>query len=342
MTNRKIVMALLGAAALAGLYLLLRRVRFDWGIFWQQLRLISWIHILAGVALIWATYWLRALRWAEFCRPTKAVRARDLVGPQFVGFTAVALFGRLADLVRPYLLARRTGLPVSSQVAVYTVERMFDLGAAAIVFSGALALSPATLEHRDRFVRVGVGSLAATLILAAFAIAVRLKGDAVAVWIGGRLKRVSPGLAGGVVDKILGFRDGLRAVSTLREFAIALALSLAMWGMIGSAYQQTALAFVHTPELAGLSFSRTMLLMAVSLGGSLVQLPVVGWFTQIAAMAAAMHAFYGAPIEAATACAAMMLLVMTLSIVPPGLVFARIEGVSLKHVADESGAPVAT
>ncbi len=80
-----------------------------------------------------------------------------LVGPQFIGFTAVAMFGRLADLVRPYLVARRTGLPVSSQVAVYTIERMFDLGAAAVVFSCALALSPANLPHRDRFVRVGVG-----------------------------------------------------------------------------------------------------------------------------------------------------------------------------------------
>ena len=75
-------------------------------------------------------------------------------------------------------------------------------------------------------------------------------------------------------------------------------LSLAMWGMIGVAYVQTAHAFVHTPELAELTFSRTMLLMAASIGGSLVQLPIIGWFTQIAVTAAAMHAFYGAPIEA--------------------------------------------
>ncbi len=92
-----------------------------------------------------------------------------------------------------------------------------------------------------------------------------------------------------------------------------------------------------TPELAALNFSRTMLLMAVSMGGSLLQLPVLGWFTQIAVTATAMHGFYGAPIEAATACGAMLLIVTTLSIVPPGLVFARIEGVSLRRVSGESG-----
>ena len=62
-------------------------------------------------------------------------------------------------------------------------------------------------------------------------------------------------------------------------------LSLAMWGMIGGAYLQTAHAFVDTPELAGLTFSRTMLLMAASIGGSLLQLPIIGWFTQIAVTA---------------------------------------------------------
>jgi len=336
--KRNSVLGLLGVAALVTVGLLFRRVRFDWGMFWQQLRHVSWSHIAAALGLIWATYWLRALRWAEFCRASKRLRTRDLVGPQFVGFSAVALFGRLADLVRPYLLARRTGLTVSSQIAVYTVERMFDLGAAAVVFSSALALSPANLEHRDRFVRVGVGSLLATLLIAVFAVAMRMKGDAIAAWMGGRLERFSPKLASGVVEKIQGFREGLRAVSSLREFAVAMAISLAMWGMIGAAYLQTTHAFITTPELAGLSFSRTMLLMAVSLGGSLVQLPVLGWFTQIAVMATAMHQFYGAPFEAATACAGMIVIVMTLSIVPPGLVFARVEGVSLRGLAGESGA----
>ena len=337
MKGRRGAVWVLGGPALLAVVILFRRVRFDWATFWQQLRYVSWIHVAAGMALIYVTYWLRAMRWAEFCRASKRVRAWDLLGPQFVGFTAVALFGRLADLVRPYVVARRTGLTVSSQVAVYTVERMFDLGAAAVVFSSALAFSPAGLEHRDRYVRVGVGSLLATLVIAICAAVARMRGDRMAVWIGERLQGVSAKLAASIEEKILGFREGLRAVSTTRQFGVALGLSLTMWGMIGLAYVETVHTFAQTPELARLNFSRTMLLMAVSMGGSLVQLPVLGWFTQIAATAAAMHGFYGAPIEAATACGAMLLLVLTLSIVPTGLLFARVEGLSLKRVADESG-----
>ncbi len=297
---------------------------------------MAWVHIAVGVALIYVTYWLRAWRWAELCRPQKRLRPAEVLGPQFVGFTAVALFGRLADLARPYLLARRTQLSVASQIAVYTVERIFDLGAAALVFSSALAVTPAGLPHRDRFVRVGVGSLGATLLLAGFAIAIRLRGEHVARFAGGLLARVSPRFAAEAEEKILGFRSGLQAISTVREFLLAAGLSLAMWAMIGGTYWQTTHAFVLTPELAHVSFSRAMLLMAASLGGSLLQLPGLGWFTQIAATAAAMRAFYGAPLEAATACGAMLLVVTSLSIVPVGLLFARLEGVSLREATATS------
>jgi hypothetical protein len=79
-----------------------------------------------------------------------------------------------------------------------------------------------------------------------------------------------------------------------------------------------------------------MLLMAASIGGSLLQLPIVGWFTQIAVTAAAMHTFYGAPIEAATACGALLLVVTFLCIIPAGLIFAQVEQVSLSRIAAES------
>ena len=134
-------------ALVAVVYVFRDKVQFDWAMFWQQLRHASPVaYWLCGIALIYGTYWLRAVRWSVFVSPTKKVAAMSLLGSQFIGFTAVALFGRLADLTRPYLVARRIGLPLSSQVAVYTIERMFDLGAAALIFSscaGVYAEGPA-------------------------------------------------------------------------------------------------------------------------------------------------------------------------------------------------------
>jgi glycosyltransferase 2 family protein len=314
------------------------RVHFDWAMFWQQLRHVSAIHIWAGIVLIYATYWLRSVRWAVFLSPTKKVPAHHLLGSQFIGFTAVALFGRLADLTRPYLVSRRVALPLSSQVAVYTIERMFDLGAAAVIFSSALAFTPKNLPHHEVFVRAGLLSLALTAVIAIFAVTVRVAGAVVAGFARATLGRLSKPVGESIAAKILGFRDGLNALSSMRDFGIAALLSLAMWGMIGMAYVQTAHAFVQTPELAGLTFSRTMLLMAASIGGSVLQPPIIGWFTQIAVTATAMHAFYGAPIESATACGAVLLVVTSLCIIPAGLVYSRIEHVNLRKVAGESEA----
>ncbi len=339
MSKRSGVLWAVGVVALVAVVFLFRdKVHFDWAMFWQQLRFVSVGHIAAGIVLIYVTYWLRAVRWAVFLSPTKKVSAASLLGSQFIGFTAVALFGRLADLTRPYLVARRVGLPLSSQVAVYTIERMFDLGAAAVIFSTALAFTPKGLPHHEVFVRAGEVSIALTLAIAFFAATVRMAGGAVAGFARHTVGLLSKSAGESIATKIVGFRDGLNTLSSARDFGVVTLLSLAMWGMIGSAYLQTAHAFVQTPELAGVTFSRAMLLMAASIGGSLLQLPIIGWFTQIAITATAMHTFYGAPIEAATACGAILLVVTFLCIIPTGLIYARVEHVSLKKVASESEA----
>jgi glycosyltransferase 2 family protein len=343
MMKRNGVLWLVAVLALAGLVFLFRnKIHFDWAMFWQQLRYVSVGHILAAIALIYATYWIRAVRWAVFLSPTKKVSATSLLGSQFIGFTAVALFGRLADLTRPYLVARRVNLSLSSQIAVYTIERMFDLGAAAVIFSSALAFTPKNLPHHEVFVRAGLLSMGATLAIAVFAGVVRMAGGAVAAFARRTVGMLSKSTGESIATKIVGFRDGLNALSSVRDFAVVVLLSLAMWGIIGYAYLQTAQAFVNTPELSGLTFSRTMLLMAASIGGSLLQLPIIGWFTQIAVTATAMHTFYGAPIEAATACGAVLLIVTFLCIIPTGFIYSQIEHVSLKKVAEESEAAGAT
>jgi len=318
------------------------RIQFDWAVFWRELRHVDWRHIAAGVGVIYVAIWLRAQRWSVLIRGTKRVSVWALVGPQLIGFTAVALFGRLADVIRPALVARRVGLSVSSQVAVYTIERTFDLGSAALIFSAALLFAPSDLPHHEVFVRTGVVSLAVTALLAVFAVVTRAAGGVVASGAGTALGWLSKPLGKRVAERICDFRDGLDAIRSAQDFVVVALLSLAMWGLIASAYVQTLHAFVGTPELATISFSHTMLLMGASLGGSTIQLPVIGWFTQIAVTATAMHAFYGAPIEAATACGALLLAVTYLSIIPPGLAFARMQHfdmrAGLKQAAEKASA----
>ena len=60
-----------------------------------------------------------------------------LIAPTIIGFTGLALLGRPGELIRPYLIARRENLSFSSQIAVWAVERIFDIGAFTILLIAA-------------------------------------------------------------------------------------------------------------------------------------------------------------------------------------------------------------
>jgi hypothetical protein len=312
-------------------------VHFDWRTLGVQLRSVSPTEIIIGCLICYACMFLRAWRWAVLLGPIRKTSAAKMFGPQLIGFALVGLFGRVADLARPYLIARRTQTTVATQLAIYSIERAFDLGAAAILFSVTLAFAPHNMPHHEAFARAGAVSLAATAFLAGFAVALRLAGGRVASLAERMLKPVSPSFATKARELILSFSEGLRIVSSLGEFSAALALSLLMWLGIASAYIECAHAFHASPLLAHLSIAATMLMLATSMGGSLVQLPVVGWFTQIALLAAALHGFFGVPLETATAWSTVVLIVLNLILIPGGLVAARLEGMSLMDAAKVPG-----
>ena len=337
--NKRWILWLLVVVALVVLALVARqRIHFNWQVFLQQLKLADWTKIGIGIAMIWLAYGVRATRWALFLRPTKKVSPFKLIGTQVIGFTAVALFGRLADLVRPYLVSRRTNIPLGSQVAVYTVERMFDFGSMALIFSAVLLFSPDRhqLPRPDLINKVALGGLLGTIFLALFAIFARVSGKVVAGIFGKGLGAISPKLGAAASEKILAFRDGLNAIASLGDFLGAAALSLLMWGMITYAYLETTRAFTASPQLAGMTLSRCMLLMAASMGSSLIQLPVIGWFTQIGLTTATMQALFKVAPEPALGCGAMLLVVTFMSIIPVGLIWARFEHVSLRKISEES------
>lgn len=334
-----VLLLLILLLAAAGVWWARRRgLTFDVHSLLQQLHGVEWWHIALAVFFIYCSYVIRGYRWSVFLHRQRKVGPFFLLGAQFTGFAAVAIFGRIADLSRPYLVARKAEVSLPSQIAVYTIERMFDLGAAALIFSSALAFTPANMPHHEIFVRVGVVSLAGTLFLAAFAVAIRLAGVRVAGLVGRLGGRISPKLGTLLEEKILAFRDGLEGVGSVGVTAWAGLLSLLQWLCIALSYVQTAHAFGSEPTLRTLSFASTMLLMGASIGSSLLQLPVLGWFTQIGANAASMHAFYGTPLETATACGALLLCTTLLCIIPAGLLYARIDGVSLSDLKAKSEA----
>ena len=338
MKKRQLILGLVILAALVALGAYAQHKHpFHWHMFVEMFKLADWRRIGIALGCIYLAYVLRALRWALLLKPNKRVPPLSLLGTQVIGFTAVALIGRIADLVRPYLVAKKTGLPVSTQIAVYIVERLFDAGSMALFFSSTILLAPAgTLPHPELFRRCGYGGLAGTVVGALFLVAVRLAGGVVASFFEGVFGVVSKRLGHAVGGKIRSFRTGLNTLRTFADFAVTLTLSLAMWGLITLAYVEGTEAFVAGPQRATVTLAKCMVLMAGGGVASIVQLPVLGWFTQIAALEEILRNLFILPPETSTACAATLLLITFLGIVPIGLIWAQFEHVSLRKVTVES------
>jgi hypothetical protein len=353
--KKQLILGLLVLAAIVTLAVYAQqKYPFHWQTFLAQFKLANWGKIALGIGCIYVGFLFRSARWALLLRPFKKVGPLSLLGTQAIGFTAVALIGRIADPVRPFLVARKTGLRVSNQIAVYIVERLFDFGSMALIFSVAMLwipdaeilqatghsgmltgflhhspVSPATIAR--------YGGLVITLMAALFLVAVRLAGGLVAAFLEHAFGLISKSLGRAIGQKVNTFRAGLNTIRSFSDFAATAALSLVMWVVIALAYLETMQAFVDSPQLASITPAKCVLLMTASGGASIFQLPIVGWFSQIFIVAAALYGFFGAAWEPAMACAATLLAVTFLSIVPVGLVWARFEHVSLRKVAEESG-----
>ncbi len=318
-------------------YIQFRTLRsFQWSALAQAFDSIRWMQMVLATALIYGAYITRAFRWSVFLRPTRPATPAQMVPAQFIGFTSVAILGRLGEFVRPYLVARRQQVTFTSQLAVYAVERVFDLLAAAGIIAVTLSISTSvrSLPYHEQFRRFGYLGITAAFLLALVAVAIRFSGPRIAELAGRVFGMISKKLAHALQEKILAFSHGLDAIAGWSELLLVLLYSFLTWGFIALGYVVVVHAF-RAPELATIPAAQTVVLMAASMAGSVLQLPVVGGGSQLAIIDV-LHKILGVSPEAATACGLTLYLVTFLTVIPAGLVFARVEHVSLRNVAQAS------
>jgi hypothetical protein len=336
MDRKRLLVSAVDLAILAALIYIQFRTwkNFDWALFLSQTHRVNLLHIFHGIALIYAGYVLRAIRWKIFLKPVRPeVRSLELVSPTLVGFTGLALLGRPGEFIRPYLIARRTNLPVSSQFAVWAVERIFDIGAFTLLFVlvAFVATAPKRLAQYTTFREVGVVLLLIFVGLTFAAILVSRSGESIARWVEQRFGTSRWGHL--VAERVREFRSGLNTIHGFSELLQLIAVSVLMWAMIAIAYKEVT----HSYGVEKLDIPQTqvLLLMASSMVGSLIQLPGVGGGSQLATIAM-LNRVFDVPPELAASAGIMLWLVTFVAVIPVGLFLAHRERLSLRELSEES------
>ena len=304
---------------------------FDWKLFLKSTEDVNWLYIFYGFAFTYVAYALRAVRWRIFLKPVHKTTTMRLLAPQYVGFAALALLGRAGEMIRPYIIARKERLTFTSQMAVWGVERIFDMGAFAIM----LAVSFLSRDLRDLkfYPQLREASFALMGLIVALVVGiviVRRSGERVADFLHDRVVGFAPKLAHHLRDKVMSFSHGLQ---TIQDFVSALQLvgvSLLMWILIMFAYYAITHAY---PELQAMTMAREVVLMGSSMVGSMLQLPAVGGGSQLATIGMLSAGFH-VEHELAVSCGMMLWAVTFMSVIPTGLAIARREHVSIRAVAE--------
>lgn len=310
---------------------------FDWQTFWAQWALLRPGNILACVGLIYGSYCLRALRWKVFLRPVrKDASWMGIVPPTIIGFTGLALLGRPGELIRPYLIARRESLSFSSQMAVWTVERIFDIGAFTVLLVLAVFLPGTAVHGVSDYSAVRIFALFFLVLVAAMslgAIVVAKRGEAVSRWVERRFAHLAANLGHRIAQRLREFHGGLDTIHNPFAFVQICAASLGMWFCISLGYLQVVRAF--GPLLSMISLSKIFPLMGSSMVGSLIQLPGVGGGSQLATISALQHIF-AVRHELAASCGIVLWLATFVCVIPVGLILTHFERLSLRKLSEES------
>ena len=335
--KRLLILALIVVVLGVLVYFQIREWRhFNWAVLWRQTGDTRKGFLLLAVLLIYITYALRALRWKIFLKPICHAAAHRLIAPTFIGFTGLALLGRPGEFARPYLIARKEGLTISSQMGVWAVERIFDIGAFAVLMSLDIFLYGDQLPFRAQLHEAGYTLMSIVLVLAAGAFLVRRNSAGVANWFRRRFEKIAPGIAHSVAHKVQSFGEGLNTIHGPLAFLQLSGLSLAIWFLIALTYRMVMLAY-HSRHLHQLHVPQVLLLMGSSMVGSLIQLPAVGGGSQLAVISMLnSDKWFSVPKEVATSCGIMLWLITFMAVIPVGLFFAHREHVSLTRITAEA------
>ncbi len=312
---------------------------FDWNTLFEQTRGMNPFRLLVGLVLIYVVYFFRAVRWKIFLKPRCDAPLANLIPAQFIGFTGLALLGRPGEFVRPYIIARKENLPLSSQLAVWAVERVFDMGSVALLLGLTLFLRGERYAAYPQIHRGGMLLIAAVAAIAIFVFAIWWKTELIANIFGGIAGRFSQRVGNLVRERVTSFGDGLHTIHDLPSFLALLGLSFAVWIFIALAYWNVVHAYPDGPQTTALHamvLPDMLLVMASSMAGSIVQLPGVGGGSQLAVIGILSSQLFRLPNELAVSCGIMLWLITFVSVVPAGLFLAHRERLSLRQLSAES------
>jgi uncharacterized protein (TIRG00374 family) len=219
--RRTVALSLIVSAAF--LFLAFRNVPLDeLGAALRRLH-VGWLLVAVAISLLIMVF--RTGRWQLELRPLEQVPFGRLWVVTAVAYMAINLLpARLGEVVRPWLLSRRSSVSIANVVGNLVVEKTMD----AVVILLYIVVGLATIENLPAWVRTGarVPAVGAALMVIVVLL-LYWRGEA---FVDRRVLRFLPERFGGAVKRVTGaIVAGMRVLPNPRLVLAVFLLSVTLW-----------------------------------------------------------------------------------------------------------------
>ena len=242
--NKKILLGI--GLGIVLIYFSVRGIDFN-----ETLTDLKKVHLgYAGLSLFFIILMqaLRSYRWGVILEPMEKISQFTLFAVTSVGFLAIAAIpARIGELARPYLIAKRSSIKMSSALGTIIVERVLDSLAVLTITVAVFILQ----DLPSWMFKSGILFFSVTMLVIACMIGLIWRRER-AVKIIDRILRWLPGkLAQKVNHVIHHFIDGFQVITDVNRLLYLLLLSAVVWLVDVAAIYTLLLAFgFHLPVLA--------------------------------------------------------------------------------------------
>jgi uncharacterized membrane protein YbhN (UPF0104 family) len=246
---------------------------FNWVLFFSSLSDLrpGWLGVSVVLSLL--TYLIRVGRWKVLLAPVKEIPLARLFWATIVGFSAIYLLGRVAELGRPLWLMRQEKVPLSASIATVVVERFLDAIMLVAVFAWAMMVievpedSVVLLAELKRAAWLIAGT---ALVALMFLFVLRSHVN----WVSRLIRHIRFPTISRLTET---FAQGLGFLGKTTSLAAVMIHSVALWILM--ALQSWSMFLGTNLEF---SFGAATLVMVAAAIGSIVQVPGIGGGFQIA------------------------------------------------------------
>lgn len=305
---------------------------FDWLRFAKTFAAVHPLWLLLGVLLSLASCLGRAVRWQVMMLPLRS----SLWGVTFatyVGFSAIVIFGRAGELVRPYLIARQEHTEVGTQAGVWVLERLYDLVAILLLFGlglhyarnlgGVPGSTIAKILQTGGWAATGCGLL--TGIIFYF---MAHRPDFFRHRLRDATSFLAPERQAPFLRSLDSFLKGVQPAAHWPIFWRSIALTAVEWSIIiGGGYCY----FRAFPPTSGFSLIDVAAYWGFMSFGAVIQLPGIGGGLQIASVFILTELFH-MPLDQATGFSLLIWAGTSLSVLLVGLPLAFHRGLSFRNL----------